>query len=113
MKLAIVGSRYFNDYEFMKLKFLEIKEQYSITCIVSGGARGADTLAEKIASEFNLNKIIFYPEKRKYGSNANYIRNTLIAKECDLAIAFPIGKSSGTWDTIKKANKLGKKVFVY
>lgn len=112
MKLAIIGSRYFNDYELMKSKFLEIKEQYDITCIVSGGATGADTLAEKIAHEFNLEKIIFYPEKKKYGNHANYIRNTLIAKECDLAIAFPIGKSPGTWDTIKKTKNLNKKVYI-
>lgn len=110
MKLAIIGSREFNDYSLMKEKFLELR---NIDCIISGGARGADTLAEQIAKEFNLELKVFPAEWNKFGKSAGIIRNTIIAENSDIILAFPIGKSIGTWDTIKKARNLNKKVYIY
>lgn len=57
MKLAVIGSRNFEDYELMK----SVLMKYSIEEIVSGGARGADNLAEKSANEYKIKKIIFKP----------------------------------------------------
>ena len=49
MKIAIVGSRTFQDYDLM-CEFIECKlsdmEFNSVEAVVSGGARGADSLAE-------------------------------------------------------------------
>lgn len=41
MKVAVVGSRSFNDYKMLSKEL----NKYDITTIVSGGAIGADTLA--------------------------------------------------------------------
>jgi predicted Rossmann fold nucleotide-binding protein DprA/Smf involved in DNA uptake len=53
MKLAIVGSRTFNDYGYMKNMLNSLLSSYEISkwIVVSGGAQGADKLAEKFASE--------------------------------------------------------------
>ena len=50
MKLAVIGSRDFDDYEFLK----KILVYHPCTQIISGGARGADSLAKKYAKEFNI-----------------------------------------------------------
>lgn len=48
MKLAIVGSRELNDYSFFCNHVNEfIKEHEPPELIISGGAKGADTLAKR------------------------------------------------------------------
>ena len=52
MKLAIIGSRDFNDYEFL---CDELKPYlHKITLVISGGAKGADSLGEKWAKDNNI-----------------------------------------------------------
>jgi predicted Rossmann fold nucleotide-binding protein DprA/Smf involved in DNA uptake len=43
MKLAIVGSRTFNDYEKLKNTILSLIDLQDIKQIISGGAKGVDT----------------------------------------------------------------------
>ena len=51
MKLAIIGSRDFLDYELLNQELKNYKDK--ITLVVSGGAKGADTLGEKWAIDSN------------------------------------------------------------
>lgn len=44
MKVAIVGSRSFNNNELLKQTIEKL--DFSVTQIISGGAKGADSLAE-------------------------------------------------------------------
>jgi len=105
MKYAIVGSRDFNDYELMK----EILDAYTnIDTIVSGGAKGADSLAHHYAKVNDIYLIEFIPEWDKYGKSAGFKRNKLIIEECDYCIAFWDGKSKGTKSSINLAKKLNK-----
>lgn len=108
INLAIVGSRTFNDYELLKQHI----EPTNIAAIVSGGARGADTLAEQFAEEHSIQMIVFKPDYEKHGRSAPFVRNTAIIEAADSVIAFWDGKSTGTLDSIKKARKLGKSVTV-
>lgn len=50
---------------------------------------------------------------KKYGKAAGPIRNNLIVETSDIIIAFPKPTSTGTKDTIKKANKSNKTVHIY
>jgi predicted Rossmann fold nucleotide-binding protein DprA/Smf involved in DNA uptake len=113
MKLGVIGSRLFDDYEFLKNKILEHFDVSIIDTIVSGGAKGVDTLGERFADEFGIKKDISKPDWNKYGKGAAFIRNQEIVNCSDMLIAFPIKTSGGTWDTIRKAKKVGKNVLIY
>ena len=76
--------------------------------LVSGGAVGADSLAERYAKEHNLQIIVFKPDWNKHGKAAGFIRNTNIIEEADEIIAFWDGISNGTRDSISKARKMNK-----
>jgi len=62
MKLAIIGSRNFADLELAKLSFLSLFERSSITEIVSGGAKGADSVGAQIAADFSISLTVFLPD---------------------------------------------------
>lgn len=108
MKLAIIGSRNFEDYELMESVLIK----YSIEEVVSGGADGADTLAERFADEYKIRKTIFRPNYIKYGKEAPLGRNKEIVDYSDKVIAFWDGKSKGTEQVINYTRKIGKKVNV-
>ena len=96
MKLAIVGSRTFNDYEKL-VDFIDENYDFNeIDYIVSGGAKGADTLGERFAKEYGFDTIIFPTEWKKYGKRAGFIRNVQIIDECDECVCFWDGQSRGT-----------------
>lgn len=111
-KLAIVGSRTFTDYEALRAAVLEHVELGSLETIVSGGATGADSLGERFAEEFHLEKEIYPANWKMYGRGAGHIRNRKIAAACDACIAFPVGESRGTKDTIGRCQKLGKPTII-
>jgi hypothetical protein len=110
MKTAIVGSRGFSGYEAMA----SILSQYQISQVVSGGAKGVDSLAEQWSKENNLpDPIIFLPDWKKYKRAAGFVRNKDIVDAADQVFAFWDGKSQGTLDSIKHAIKTGKPVSVW
>ena len=111
MKLAIVGSRTFHDYEILKRNIISVISINKISEIISGGAIGADTLAERFADEYHIKKTIIKPEWNKYGRGAGLIRNTEIVKQSDFVFAF-YKKSKGTKDTIEKALKSNTPLFI-
>ena len=98
-KVIIAGSRGFSNYKLLKEKcneyLREKRKEYNII-IISGGARGADTLGEKYAQDegFSLEK--FPANWNKFGKSAGFKRNEQMAEVADALIAFWDGKSHGT-----------------
>ena len=131
MKIAIVGSRRYENKKKIKDFIFKLKQEHGEdTIVVSGGAKdGADRYAKKYTLEFGLqyeeyppahfshNLFCPLPESR-YGkpySVKNYhVRNKIIAGTSDYIVAFiPNGeKSSGTESTINYAKKFDKKVII-
>lgn len=111
--VAIIGSRTFVNYLYAKKKILEILEDENITPykIVSGGAVGSDKIAETFAEEYNINVEVFKPDW-SIGKHAGLLRNTQIIENCDYVIAFWDMKSKGTLDSINKAKKLNKSLYI-
>ena|SRR3990170_1629361 len=113
MKTIIAGSRTVTNYDTLKQA---VKESgFEITEIVSGGARGADSLGEKYAKENNIPMKIFPAEWDKHGKAAGYIRNEQMAEyvgEAGQLIALHLNESRGTAHMISLAKKNGLKIFV-
>lgn len=90
MKIAIIGSR-----DITSLK-LESYINSDVTEIISGGARGVDTLARNYAIKNKIKLTEFLPEYEKYGRSAPLKRNITIIEYADKVLAFWDGKSRGT-----------------
>jgi predicted Rossmann fold nucleotide-binding protein DprA/Smf involved in DNA uptake len=113
MRIAIVGSRDFTDLEKVEQEVLKRVSIEKIEKVVSGGAKGADTLARKFAEKYNIPLSEFLPDWGKFGRGAGPMRNTLIVENSDIVFAFPTKDSKGTRDTIRKAQEKGKIVKVF
>lgn len=120
MRIAIIGGRDFDDYELM----CSILEPYlpKITKVISGAALGADTLGAKWSREFLKKEPLEYEalwydlskepclvkldkSGKAFNCLAGFTRNTEIIKNSDCVFAFWDGKSHGTADSLKKAQK--------
>ena len=110
MKLAVIGSRGFCDYGLMKSYLDKIHSVEPLTFIVSGGAKGADSLSEKWAKENNIPTMIFIPDWDKLGKSAGFIRNKDIISNCDKVLCFWDGISKGTLSSINLSKKYNKKI---
>jgi hypothetical protein len=104
MTVAIVGSRSFDNYSRMRHTLFFLFEG-NIDEIVSGGAQGADKLAEQYADEYDIPIRIFAPDWESFGKSAGYIRNKIIVEHADHVVAYWDGKSKGTQHTIEIAQK--------
>ena len=107
-RVIIAGGRDFSDYELLKRKVLFYTNEVNrdnLIVVVSGKAKGADSLGEKLAKEIGW-KVLEYPaDWDTNGKSAGYIRNTEMAKNSDALIAFWDGKSRGTKHMIDTAEK--------
>jgi hypothetical protein len=107
-KVIIAGSRGFSNYRLLREqcnKFLREKRKISNIIIVSGHARGADTLGEKYAQDEGFDLEIYPAQWDKFGKRAGYRRNEQMAKVADALIAFWDGSSIGTKHMIDIMNE--------
>ena len=101
--LLIAGSRDFNDYDTLakKCDSLLVNQRRKYIIIVSGGSRGADTLAERYAKERGYYLKVFPAQWKKYGKSAGYRRNEEMHKYINSfgnrgVVCFWDGQSIGT-----------------
>ena len=113
MRIIIAGGRDFTDYNLLKkickwyiTTVLKIEDKEDVE-ILSGVAKGADTLAVKFAEELEY-KLVKYPaDWNGKGKSAGILRNIEMANNADVLIAFWDGKSKGTEHMINTAKRLG------
>ncbi len=117
--VAVVGSRTFRDYRLLCENLDGLRCEYDnavppvLMRLVSGGAQGADKLAERYAAENDLLIEVLKPVWRVngvYNHRAGLERNSDIVARADLVMAFWDGVSTGTRDTITKAERRGIEV---
>ena len=131
MKVAVVGSRDYQNIRKIKDTLFQLKQKFGDKLIIiSGGARyGADKFARKYALEFGMRYREFNPAhttknlysamsddyyEKPYHVSQFHHRNMLIARDCDVMIAFIANgsDSGGSMSAIKRAKKLNKKVTI-
>ena len=118
--LLIVGSRTIDDYPYIKAYLNNIIRSRYHGCditVVSGGARGVDSLAERWADENRYQKMIINADWDKYGKRAGYIRNEemhrfISEKDERLVIAFWDGESRGTAQNFALAKKYKNELII-
>lgn len=112
IKLAIVGSRTFNKADIFEDTLIKLEKEYDIIMVVSGGARGADSMGEYYANKNGIDKLIFKADWKTYGKRAGFIRNVDIIKNCDVCVAFWDGESHGTKHDIELCEQYNKKCYI-
>lgn len=113
--IAVVGSREFKNWAQLRIAIDEVIESEDDE-IVSGGARGADSMAQRYAKEFGHDIQIKYPKYARYGRGATFTRNKVIAENSDLVLAFYQKghfQEGGTANTAEWARKLGIELIEY
>lgn len=122
MKVAIIGSRSFTNYSFMRTHLIN----EDITEIIISDSPGIDSLAERYAIDEQIPTKTFIAKwdnlsqpgaviktnkwGNKYDSNAGFRRDESIIKSVDKIIVFWDSKSPGILNSMKTAKTLGKKI---
>ena len=127
MKLGITGSRTIEEFDFVPYFTLQDKKfrafcrehgfgRRKITHVISGGAKGVDTIAFRTAEASGIRNIRFLPDREKFPGKmifrAFQERNREIVDHCDILLAVWNGRSHGTGNTLAYANEIKKPVFV-
>ena len=110
MRIAIVGSREFPEMDMVR-EFVAALPSDAV--VISGGARGVDSVAEEAAGTRGLETVIFPAEWDRHGKKAGFLRNKDIVAAADKVVAFWDGKSKGTAHTIRLAQEAGKTVEIH
>lgn len=109
MKVIIAGSRTIDDYEIVAQAVTE--SGFWVTEVVSGGARGPDSLGELWAFR-NSVYLSRFPADWNLGKRAGILRNEEMGRYADALVAIWDGKSRGTRHMIDFMLSLGKPVHV-
>ena len=110
-RVVIAGCRDYTNYKeaecFVDICLRDISKEYDIV-IVSGGARGADSLGERYAKERGLELECYPAHWKLLGKRAGIVRNKQMAEIGDFVICFWDGESKGTKTMIEFAQELQK-----
>lgn len=112
-RLLVCGDRHWGDKEMV---WAELDKYYELhgreLLIISGGAKGADTIAQGWAIANHIDHLIRYPRWDEEGKSAGPKRNARMLKHRpDKVLAFhdDIKESKGTRDMVTKAKRSGTK----
>jgi predicted Rossmann fold nucleotide-binding protein DprA/Smf involved in DNA uptake len=109
MKVIIAGSRDIQ-YDTLIMTCAVIESEFDITEVVSGTARGIDTVGEEWAEGCDVPVKRFPADWNKHGKAAGPIRNRQMAEYADAAIVIHNG-SRGSLNMIEQMKKLNKPVY--
>jgi hypothetical protein len=105
MRVLVCGSRHFNDYDLLERTL----DGETITTLIHGAARGADTLAGRYGERRGLDVISFPANWDLHGKAAGPIRNIQMLSEGkpERVIAFIAPNSRGTKHMVEISKKAG------
>ena len=110
MRILVTGSRHLTDEHLpvVRSALIATASGNPEVTIVHGGARGADTLADKVAREFHWGIETWHADWANLGKAAGPVRNQqMVDSGVDACLAFPCGVSKGTRSCVAMAHKKG------
>lgn len=126
-RLAIIGSRTFADYELLRQTIGRYFDDSAVGLLVdeviSGGAAGADKLAERWVAETNaafasygraerIKLTVFKPDWETHGKRAGFLRNEDIIAAADVVLCMWDGVSRGSANSLSIAKRLKKPTLI-
>lgn len=118
VRVLICGGRDFTDVALMRRAIMKHVGQLPgpprlTVTLVHGAARGADSLAARIAAEWHWPVVAYPADWKTHGKAAGSIRNQqMLDTKPDLVLAFPTPQSRGTWDMVRRAQAAGVRTIV-
>jgi hypothetical protein len=116
MKLIIAGSRELDPrLVYVAIEFALRERIGEIEQVVSGGARGVDSVGEVWAHDRGIPVRPFNADWKKYGLSAGFRRNAEMGAYADELLAIHDGKSRGTknmLDVMERLNKPARKILM-
>ena len=106
MKLLIAGSRSITDFD------LSPHVPADVDLIITGGAKGVDTIAEQYARQRGIPTLTVKPAYEKYGRAAPLRRDEEMVDMADAVLVIWDGVSRGSRHTAEYARRKGKPVTV-
>lgn len=78
------------------------------TIVMHGGCRGADLIAADVARSLGLETVCFPADWERFGRSAGLRRNQqMVEQRPAFVLAFHLGASRGTADTLRRARAAG------
>lgn len=109
MKVIVAGSRTITDRELVLQAIADSK--FTITEVISGGAKGVDRIAEEWAKEQGIPVTVIRTGWKTGGRGGGFVNNEEMAEQAEALIAVYDGQSKGTKHMIDTMSKRGKKIF--
>lgn len=106
-QVIIAGGRDFNDYALLCSKCDMFFCKKTPSAIISGMARGADSLGVRYAREHGIPVLEFPADWKTLGKRAGILRNLQMLDVADAVVAFWDGQSRGTGHMISETKKRG------
>lgn len=103
-RVAIVGSRSYRRADLVEAAVAALPPD---AVVISGGAPGVDTIAERAARVRGLEVTILAANWKLHGRKAGPLRNADIVTRANRVVAFWNGKSRGTLNTVVQAVRAG------
>jgi hypothetical protein len=110
-RVLICGSRDFSDKRLLMTSMEAVEARGPITCVIEGGARGADRIGRAWARWKGLPVLTVEADWDFYKKGAGPIRNKWMLDLCkpDIVVAFPL-TGPGTYDMMAQARAAGVEV---
>ena len=115
INIVICGSRHFTDYSVLSsaLDYFLLDFPKDEICIVSGGCRGADSLALRYAQDHSISFLKFPADWKRFGKSAGVVRNFQMLEIADICFGFHDGVSRGTAHMLRISRKKNIRTEVY
>jgi hypothetical protein len=110
VRTIICGSRNISNFDI--LEHAIVAAGWEISVVISGGARGVDTLAETWA-RLNAKPLEVFKPHWRLGRHAGVLRNLEMISVAEAMIAIWDGASPGTFHSIQNARKSNLVLSVY